>query len=458
MTDRIIELMQKLDIHEYKIKEVKTESAQLYFIKKDLDVRRTIKKDSFYVTVYRDFENGGSSFKGDSSFQLYSTMTDDEIAKTIGRYYEAALFVQNPYYELPETSGDTEECSVPGSGNEGTDALNGYGCIVECSVPEAGNEGAGKRQNCGTASGMTESIPECCGIMQEALYRADVSDRVFINSAELFVEKSDIRIINSKGIDVKYTTGWISGEFVVQCTEPQDVETYHDFTYNDTNAGDIADSFCEAVGEALEMTKMRAVAVKNEAPDGTDVIISGKSMSELMAFYVDRTSAGMLYDEYSNYSTGTDIGRKITVDFKAWPPYSSDGVRKREKRIIEDGIVRNIHGDLRHSYYLKVPYVGECGSFGVSCGTKTLNELKKESGRPYLHIVSFSDFGMDSMTGEFGGEIRLAYYFDGEKEVPVTGGSINLSLVDGSTEYELSSEKVIYCGYEGPNAVRFTKR
>jgi len=53
--------------------------------------------------------------------------------------------------------------------------------------------------------------------------------------------------------------------------------------------------------------------------------------------------------------------------------------------------------------------------------------MKKE---PYLYVVSFSDFSMDSLSGYFGGEIRLAYLFDGEKVTPVTGGSVSGNLLE----------------------------
>ena len=47
---------------------------------------------------------------------------------------------------------------------------------------------------------------------------------------------------------------------------------------------------------------------------------------------------------------------------------------------------------------------------------------------PYLHVVRFSDFQMDSFSGHFSGEIRLAYWCDGENVIPVTGGAVNGSI------------------------------
>ena len=76
--------------------------------------------------------------------------------------------------------------------------------------------------------------------------------------------------------------------------------------------------------------------------------------------------------------------------------------------------------------------------------------MKKEK---YLHIVNFSDFQMDSLSGRFGGEFRLAYYFDGEKTQPVTGGSVSGSILELSDNIHLSSETQKIKGFEGPLAL-----
>ena len=53
-----------------------------------------------------------------------------------------------------------------------------------------------------------------------------------------------------------------------------------------------------------------------------------------------------------------------------------------------------------------------------------------------------------------GGEIRLAVYFDGEKEIPVTGGSININLTE-HRDFEFSKEILEDGGNEMPKEVRF---
>ena len=75
--------------------------------------------------------------------------------------------------------------------------------------------------------------------------------------------------------------------------------------------------------------------------------------------------------------------------------------------------------------------------------------LKKEC----LYVVNFSDFQMDSFDGHFGGEIRLAFLFDGEKVTPVTGGSVNGSWFEVQNRLTLSKEKQNDKGFEGPLAI-----
>ena len=60
---------------------------------------------------------------------------------------------------------------------------------------------------------------------------------------------------------------------------------------------------------------------------------------------------------------------------------------------------------------------------------------------------------MDPMSGHFGGEIRLAYYFDGNNTKIVTGGSINGSINECDGDFLFSIERFESEFYRGPFAV-----
>ena len=72
---------------------------------------------------------------------------------------------------------------------------------------------------------------------------------------------------------------------------------------------------------------------------------------------------------------------------------------------------------------------------------------------PHLYVVSFSDFQMDAWSGHFGGEIRLAYWFDGKDTHVVTGGSINGSMAETKGKMHFSSDTYASLSYQGPYAV-----
>ena len=78
--------------------------------------------------------------------------------------------------------------------------------------------------------------------------------------------------------------------------------------------------------------------------------------------------------------------------------------------------------------------------------------MKKE---PYVECVKFSAFQVDKMSGFFGGEVRLGYYFDGEKTIPVTGFAISGNLHNLKGSLVLSKEVETMNGFKGPKAIEF---
>lgn len=105
------------------------------------------------------------------------------------------------------------------------------------------------------------SLENAAHSMAEALFAADTGDKSFINSAELFVEKKTVRIINSEGVDCGYENYSVNGEFVVQCLEPVDVELYQDFSYDELDT----DSLKKLVADKLNTVVDRARA--DRAPE-----------------------------------------------------------------------------------------------------------------------------------------------------------------------------------------------
>ena len=87
----------------------------------------------------------------------------------------------------------------------------------------------------------------------------------------------------------------------------------------------------------------------------------------------------------------------------------------------------------------------------VPVGDTPMEALTAE---PCLHVVSFSDFQMDALSGHFGGEIRLGFLHENGKVTPVTGGSVNGSILDAQSRMTFSKERFRIKNYDGPLAVR----
>lgn len=126
----------------------------------------------------------------------------------------------------------------------------------------------------------------------------------------------------------------------------------------------------------------------------------------------------------------------------------------KDREMIKDGRLLMIHGGNRFAQYLGIEPTGDFGGFRVPAGQVSLAEMKAQ---PYLEIVNFSDFQMNDYTGHFGGEIRLAFFYDGEKVVPVTGGSVNGNIFEAQKTLVFSREMQVEKNFEGPKAVCMDK-
>ncbi|MBU5470042.1 TldD/PmbA family protein [Falcatimonas sp. MSJ-15] len=415
MIDIILKAIKNNSIEKYLIEEKVTKSAELFFVKKELDMRRMKNVAHYTVTVFRDFEENDIKYRGSSIVNIVPEMDEDMIEKAISEAYYAAQFVKNKYYEL--IKGEKKEMKVMPSSFE------------------------------------NYTLNEACNAFVEALYKEDVRKESFINSAEFFVNKNVVRIINSEGIDVSYTRYNANGEFVVQCIEPQDVELYQNFEYTDLDT----EALSRQVREALDTVCARANAKTAPKKGEYTVILSGKNLSQLFEYYAARTSVGYIYAGISDLKPGDNVqredasGEKVNVTLKSTIPYSLEGIEMKDVEIVQEGIVKNIYGNARISYYLGVEPTGMPDAVSVDNGTVTFEEMKKE---PYLYVVNFSDFSVNPLTGFFGGEIRLGYLFDGENVTPVTGGSISGNFIELQNNLVFSKERYKDSKYEGPFAVR----
>ena len=412
--ERIKRLLKEAGISDYIVNGYTERTAELFFVKKQLDTRRLKDVEKFNVTVYRTGEQDGKKLRAFTDVTVLSAMTDAEILDAFRGAYFAAQFAMNPYYELPDP------VTAP--------LIEAKGVLAEQAPERSAGETA------------------------KALFEADKEDGAFVNSAEIFVSKKHVHVVSSLGTDVSWTEAKVKGEYVVQAKEPEDVEMYRDFAYTelDTNA------LTTHVKEALTFVRDRARAQRILKSGNYDVILTDDSVIETLWFYQERTAANMLYPGYSTWKVGDavqgdTIGERIDLTLNAMQPYSEEGVPMKDLKLFENGVMRAVHGSNRFCRYLGVEPTGNYRKFTCNNpGTATFAEMKD---RPCLWAVTFSGFEMDSFSGHFGGEIRLAYLIENGKATPVTGGSINGNIFEAQRDLTFSKERLTSINYEGPYAI-----
>lgn len=414
MRDIILNALAALNIADYQIESVVTESVELFFIKKTLDMRRTKRATAYTVTVYRDLEAEGEKQRGMSTARIFEGMTAAEVEKSLKGAWFAAQFAKNPHFTL-------------------------YAGKKEAPVDMP-------------STLADRSLAEDALLMAEALFAADTDEDAFINSAEVFASRKQVSLLNSAGTDVAHSHYLVEGEFVTQCKEPQDVEQFFQFKYADLNT----EALTAKAKQAIAAVRDRAAAQKSPQAGTYSVVLSGEEVATLMEYYTERSLAPYVYAHYSDWAVGKPIqgeevqGEKLNLTLLPLVPYSEEGIPMIERPLVKDGELQLIYGANRFCQYLGIEPTGYYERIGVQNGTVPLADLRKGCLCP----VSFSGFEMDSFTGHFGGEIRLAYLYTEDGVQILTGGSINGNLSEKQGNLTFSTERYDTLNYTGPFAVR----
>jgi predicted Zn-dependent protease len=132
--------------------------------------------------------------------------------------------------------------------------------------------------------------------------------------------------------------------------------------------------------------------------------------------------------------------------------FDGDGVTLIDTEIVRDGKVINYYGSNRYAQYLGEPVTGVLPILSLGCGTLTTAALESE---PYFLCVSMSGLQVDIYNDYIGGEVRLAYYVEGDKMTPMTGLSLNGKLSDALRSIRLSDTAVTRRSYHGPALAAF---
>ncbi len=424
MITRIKNILLRLDIDNWKIFKISNESKELFLIRKELDMNRGKKVNYFTVTLFKNYIKKGERFTGSATIKIASSMDEMEMYSILEKGAFAATFVKNRYYPMAKAE-DTVASEL-------------------------------------TSKFSAEDIMPYMTGLKESLYKNDLHKNGGINSAEIFINKYKCRLITSAGIDVTFEKYKGEIELITDWKEGNGaVELYNMISFSDYCPEIIE----EEAKQLLINTRNRALAKQATDIKDINIILSNDAVKEIMGLYLTHSSAKAKYEEVATIKVGEMFqGEGITGDLinielnpfmKNSPdsvPYDDDGVALRRHILFKNGVLKKYHGSVQFSSYLDIEPTGSITNMEVKGGAVSYEDFKHD---PYIEILTFSDFYMDNMTGDFGGEIRLAIYFDGKNEIPITGASLSANLFDVQKEFYLSKEIIQKGNYMGPKALMY---
>jgi predicted Zn-dependent protease len=417
------------DVSAWKISDRRIEGRELFFIHRDVDMQRSKDVRRTYLTVYRDFQGGEKRYRGSVAVQIHPTYSGGEIRALIEQSLDSARYIRNLHYPLVEPG--TEAAEMPQS------------------------------------SFAARPLEEWLAPLAETVYAQEDQAEARINSAELFLNRIDTRIVNSHGLDVSYLSysGYLeliaeNGGKVEAGGPAGDVELYREMSFSEFRSELLA----AEVRDQLRYCSDRAAAGSTPHLKRFPVLITGDPVPDFFEYYLTQSAAQSVYSGISTAEVGGSIqgngitGDRLTLTLEpfldnspASAPVDVDGFALATTKIVDAGRLERYWGPVRFCHYLDVPATGAIRNVAVTPGSKSLETLRRG---PHLEVVYFSDFISEPLTGDFGGEIRLAYYTDQDgKRRPVTGGSVSGNIRDVQSQMYFSRETRSCAGFRGPLAV-----
>ena len=400
-------------VSDYKFNTTKKESYELFFVKGALETVRCTDTCDNQVTVY---VNHGE-FKGDSKFFIYPSTTFSQKADLVMDAVKKARLIENKYYDLP--------------GHEGGEFA------VETNF--------------------TDYDPaDLAAAIAKIVFEAGEAENAGLNAVEIFINKYTETVQNSRGLHKTQIRYDAMVEAIPTYNGAElSVELYEQYNFG---ALDEQALRAEIAGKMAEV-KARFEAVTPSEKLDCKVILNAQELGEFFRSLARDLNYASVYNHTNLYSKGDAIqkaprGDKLTITMAGAVPgnvgsrsFDGDGLSLTEQTIISDGVACGYHGANAYGQYLGENPTGVLQCLCVAPGTATVENF---TTGPYLEVKSMSGLQVDFYADYIGGEIRLAYWHDGEKIIPVTGISFSGSVAEAFNSIRLSSEITTNDHYTGP--------
>ena len=407
-------IMKHLQSHkgvcDWKINVTRRESYELFFVKGSLETVRNTDNTDKEVTVYVDHDG----FRGHGQFFVYPSTTEGELDKLIAGAVEQAKLIDNPPYTIP--GGEVGEYAVP-TNFDSWDAS------------------------------------ELAAQIANTVFAANSLDVTSLNAVEVFINRITDTVANSRGLHKTQVRWTAMVEAIPTATQDgESVELYEQLNFSALDLPTLS----RQIADKLAQTKARHEAKRLEITGNPRVILNSQELMELFWNFAYDLNFASVYNHQNVYNVGDTLQSAPQGDFLGITMVASlpgcadsrcfdwDGMSMDERRIIDGGKVVACYGANRFAQYMNESPTGSLPILKLDPGT-----AGEQSGQ-YLEVMSMSGIQTDFYTDYVGGEIRLAYWHDGECIRPVTGVSISGKLSDVLNHIRFSKDTALMGNFHGP--------
>jgi PmbA protein len=418
---KIKELIEeRINPSSWEIRRLRKKSFQRYLIFKAQESQRVVENEKFLVTLYKKYEQEGQEVLGESTLALSE---GDDAREKLSVAWEMAGLVANPVFVLPEKG-----LTYP---------------AVQSLDPE------GK-----------EHPLYYLDRIRDDLVNTPL-DRVKLSSAEIFLELQEFEIVNSLGLEQAREESEILVEFVLLAEQGAGFggESWgwkQARFYPDLQLDSGVRQYARFARESQEAALPRS---------GTfPVVFSEEALDTLFNYFMLQASGAARFQGWSRLKLDQPVlpeikGEALTLSSNPAIPgllktrsFDDQGLPLTPVEVIRENIFRRRLNSKRYADYLQEPATGGAANLEVAPGQKGFQDLLNEG--PVFHLLRFSTFEPNPITGAFSGEIRTGYFLEDGRATPIKGGSVSGVMHQAFQEAYFSSEITRRAAYLGPEAVR----
>jgi PmbA protein len=410
-------------ISAWEIRRWRKKSYQCYHILDQIESQRVVEIEKYGITLYKEYDLEGQKVLGESTVSLSE---GDHCHDRLALCSEMAALVANPVFHLPEKKLSYNQIQT-------------------------------------VDADLRERPLFYLDRIQDDLTKGSL-EKVRRSSAEVFIEDKELFLLNSNGLEKESSFTEIFVDFILLAEkgplldgESQGMKRVR--YYTDLQLTEMVQHYAQYAREAQEAL----------LPQGGSypVVFSDEALDTLFNFFVLQASGPACFQKWSHLV----IGKPVILDLKGEAlslssnPTLAGGMKSRSfddnglplyrVEVIQNNIFQKRLNSKRYADYLQEEATGDSSNLEVAPGSRSVLDLLADG--PCYHLLRFSTFEPNPITGAFSGEIRTGYLLQHGQKIPIKGGSVSGTIQQAFKEAYFSKERTTRDAYFGPEAVRIEK-